>query len=92
MLRFEHVLVKLKRALLRIEKNFGQNINEPLKKAMINKSTPEFTILIGHASRHKEEILTACQIWTEEIEVVCTIVKCEYYWQDILGVDILIME
>lgn len=37
MLRFEHVIEKLKRSLLRIEKNFGQNINEPLKKAMINK-------------------------------------------------------
>lgn len=84
MLRFEHMIVKLRRSLLRIEKNFGLNINEPLKKAMINKSTPEFPVIIGHASRHKREILTACRIWSEEIEAVCTIVKCEYYWRYIL--------
>ena len=78
------MIVILKRSLLRIEKNFGQNINEPLKKAMIKKSTPEFPIIIEHASRHKQEILTACRIWSNNIEKICTIVKCEYYWQYIL--------
>ena len=84
MLIFNHMIVKLKRSLLRIEKNFGQNITEPLKKAMINKKKPNFPIIIGHASRYKEEIFTACGIWTEEIEAVCTIVKGKYCRQYIL--------
>ena len=86
------MIVKLKRYLLRIEKNFGLNINEPLKKAMINKSTPNFPMIILFTRRHKREILTAYQSWSKKIEAVCTIVKCEYYWQDIPGIDILIME
>ena len=84
MLRFKHIIAKLKRSLLRIEKNFGQNITEPLKKAMINKSTPNFPIIIGHASRYKQEIFTACGIWLKDIEAICTIVKGEYYRQYIL--------
>ena len=84
MLRSEHMIAKLKRSLLRIEKKFGQNVNKPLKKAMINKSTPEFPIIMEHASRYKQEILTACRIWSNDIEAVCTIVKCKYYWQYIL--------
>ena len=79
MLKCENMIVKLTRSLLRIEKNFGQNITEPLKKAMIDKSTPEFPILIGHASCHEQEIWKACRIWREDIEAICTIVKCEYY-------------
>ena len=72
------MIVNLKRYLLRVEKNFGLNIIEPLKKAMINKSIPNFPMIIHFASRHKREILTARQLWSEKIEAVCTIVKCEY--------------
>ncbi|KAK0512089.1 hypothetical protein JMJ35_005217 [Cladonia borealis] len=74
--------VILKRSLLRIEKNFGQTITEPLKKAMINKSTPKFPVIIGHASRYKQEILTACRIWSNDIEAVCTIVKSTEGWRE----------
>ena len=78
------MIVKLKRSFLRIEKNFVQNITEPLKKAMINKNRPGFRTIIRHASRHKQEILTACRIWSEDVEAVCTIIKCEYSLQYIL--------
>ena len=70
--------VILKRSLLRIEKNFGQNVNEPLKKALINKSKPNYPGLIEQATHYKQEIIAACKVWQEEAETVCTEIKGEY--------------
>ena len=74
--------MRLKRSLLRIEKNFVQDINEPLKKAMINKSKPNYPNLIEQATHYKQEIIAACETWREEAETVCTEIKGKYFHGD----------
>lgn len=63
---------KLKIALLRIEKNFGQTIFEPLKQALIDHSTPKFTNLVKQATHHRQGIIAACKVWNMETYEVCT--------------------
>ena len=60
-------IAKLKASVLRIEKNFGQSVVEPLKNAMINRSTPDFPNLKVHATHCQEQILPTSELWREEV-------------------------
>ncbi|KAG8530267.1 uncharacterized protein KY384_004768 [Bacidia gigantensis] len=68
---FEASLTRLKRSFLRIEKNFEQDIVQPLKQAMINRMDADLFTLISQAKRTETKILEACEEWQMVIPQLC---------------------
>lgn len=64
-------LAELKRALLRSEKAFAQDVLQPLKQALLDGNTPNFAALTTRASQCNIEIETACGKRRDAVKATC---------------------
>nr|ANM86658.1 hypothetical protein [Cladonia uncialis subsp. uncialis]AUW30914.1 hypothetical protein [Cladonia uncialis subsp. uncialis] len=65
---FSDSTARLQISFLRIEKNFGQNVVEPLKDVLINRSTPDYLNLNEHAAQCLEQMVSALKLWHKEVD------------------------
>ena len=70
-----HVIARLKRALLRLEKSFVDVVIEPLKRALINGAIPDFEALLLQGRRHGQGIQAAAYAREGEARTVATAVQ-----------------
>ncbi|KAK1820150.1 hypothetical protein LTR12_005450 [Friedmanniomyces endolithicus] len=79
---YQECLTKLKTSLLRIEKDMIRTVTGPLKKALINKKTPDFKSLSPQATRYYRDVTAACSEYRDVAGSVCRRIQGGAGWRE----------
>ncbi|KAK0516592.1 hypothetical protein JMJ35_001195 [Cladonia borealis] len=79
---FNESSARFKKSVLLIEENFKLDVIEPLKKALIDGSTPDYPNLSEHATHCMGQMTPAVELWRKEVRGVLSQIMESKDWQE----------